>query len=219
VRARDGSDGGHILIGGTGRAGTTLMVQYFTALGFDTGYTLEQARRSSQNAARAGLEHSIARTLRVGERLPYVAKSPYFGPNLGQYVESGALTIRHFVVPVRSLAAATQSRRRVSQEAEARTGDGRVPGGLTKAGLDPRRQRAELSRRLYQLIHTLAVHRVPVLLVPFPEFARDEGVLHECLAPLVAEHGVSAEESAAALESVVVRSLISSDDGVEGTQR
>jgi hypothetical protein len=38
-----GSGHGRILISGTGRSGTTLLVQYFTALGFDTGFTLEQA--------------------------------------------------------------------------------------------------------------------------------------------------------------------------------
>jgi hypothetical protein len=32
----------HILISGTGRAGTTFLVQLFTALGFDTGFDLNR---------------------------------------------------------------------------------------------------------------------------------------------------------------------------------
>lgn len=59
MRSRQGPHADHILIGGTGRAGTTLLVQYFTALGFDTGFTLDQAMQRVDSISRAGLEHSL----------------------------------------------------------------------------------------------------------------------------------------------------------------
>lgn len=94
TRDRRSSEGGHILIGGTGRAGTTLLVQYFTVLGFDTGFTETDARTRVNPVSHAGLEHSLKRTLAKGKSLPYVAKSPYFGANLAQYLEDGQLQIR-----------------------------------------------------------------------------------------------------------------------------
>ena len=80
---------GHLLIGGTGRAGTTLLVQWFTVMGFDTGFTVEEALGRVDPISNAGLEHSLSRTLEIGERLPYVAKSPWFGPKIGDYIERG----------------------------------------------------------------------------------------------------------------------------------
>ena len=47
---------GHIVITGTGRSGTTLLVQFFSALGFDTGYTLEQVKSQVDSRSKSGLE-------------------------------------------------------------------------------------------------------------------------------------------------------------------
>ena len=58
---------GHILIGGTGRAGTTLLVQWFTVMGFDTGFSVEEALDRVDPISNAGLEHSLSRTLEIGE--------------------------------------------------------------------------------------------------------------------------------------------------------
>ena len=203
---------GHILIGGTGRAGTTLLVQWFTVLGFDTGFTLEEALTRTDPISHAGLEHSLARTLEVGAPLPYVAKSPWFGAKLGGYLDSGQLRLRAAIVPLRSLADAAESRRQVSLRAEEAGGPGKHPGGLLGAGRDAararRKQEQQLARRFFELIHTLVSHQVPVYFLRFPEFARGQQDLDSALEPLLRGHGVGREEAMQALARVVRPGLI-----------
>ncbi len=52
--SRTSTQDGHILITGTGRSGTTLLVEYFTALVFDTAHTVETTRRHVDEISRAG---------------------------------------------------------------------------------------------------------------------------------------------------------------------
>lgn len=201
---RSGAGRGHILIGGPGRSGTTLLVQYFSALGFDTGFSLPQALRRVDDLSNAGLEHSLERG-----NLPYVAKSPYFGAKLGRRLDRGDLSVSACVMPVRDLFAAAESRRRVSSTAEAATGDPRHPGGLTFGAVDkPRRQEQRIAVQQYKLVHTLARHQIPLYLVPFPEFATGERDVFDSLRVLLEPHGVTAEESGAALQRVVDPSRI-----------
>lgn len=210
---RQSAADGHILIGGTGRAGTTLLVQWFTVLGFDTGFTLEEALTRTDPISNAGLEHSLSRTLEVGAPLPYVAKSPWFGAKLGGYLDSGQLRVRAAIVPLRSLADAAESRRQVSLRAEEAGGDpGKHPGGILGAGRDggrtARKQEQQLARRFYALIHTLVSHEVPVYFLRFPEFARGQQDLDGALEPLLRGHGVGREEARQALARVVRPELI-----------
>jgi hypothetical protein len=202
---RRSRDDGHILIGGTGRAGTTVLVQYFTVLGFDTGYTIEEAMARVDPISRGGLEHSLGRG-----NLAYVSKSPWFGNHLGVRLEGNELAVRWMIVPIRELHAAAESRREVSRRAEESGRDPHSqPGGLSfGAKGKPKQQEQRLGVQLYRLVHTLARYGVPTLLLPFPEFARDHGVLLHRLGPLLEEHGVSADESLAAYERVVDASHI-----------
>lgn len=210
---RRGTDtSARILIGGPGRSGTTLLVQYFTALGFDTGFTQEQAMLQVNPIANAGLEHSLKRTLEQGRQLPYVAKSPWFGPRLGRYLESGELQISYFVIAIRALEDAAASRRRVSQAAVERGLDPhRQPGGVI-AGNTRGSQEKKLAMQLYRLVETLAAHGVPTLLLHFPRFASDPVHLHTQLRPLHEAHGVSIEESTRALAEVADLGRISTFD-------
>jgi hypothetical protein len=202
---------GHILIGGTGRAGTTLLVQWFTVLGFDTGFTVEEALGRVDPISNAGLEHSLSRTLEVGERLPHVAKSPWFGPKLGDYIDRGELHVEAAILPLRDLTEAAESRRRVSQRAaEAGHDPLKHPGGIL-GGARPgasKKQEQQLARRFYDLVHTLVSHDVPTYFLRFPEFARGQQDPYVALAPLLESHGVSHEEATAALARVVRPELI-----------
>ncbi len=208
TRDRRSSEGGHILIGGTGRAGTTLLVQYFTVLGFDTGFTETDARTRVNPVSHAGLEHSLKRTLAKGKSLPYVAKSPYFGANLAQYLEDGQLQIRGFIVPMRDLRQAAESRRRVTRLAEEAGNEGLFPGGVMNVKANPAGQQRKLAIAFHALIRTLVAYNVPIHFLSFPEFATRKDVLFKQLAPLLAEHGVTIEESRAALASVVKPDVI-----------
>ncbi len=208
---RDAS-GGHILIGGTGRAGTTLLVQWFTALGFDTGFELEEALTRTDPISHGGLEHSLARTLEAGTRLPYVAKSPWFGRKLRDYLDRDELKVKAAIVPMRDLTEAAESRRRVSQAAaEAGLDAGRHPGGLLGAKdptLDARKQERQLARLFFDLVSALVAHDVPIYFLRFPDFARGRQDLYEALRPLLEAHGVTAGEAGDALRTVVRPDLI-----------
>jgi hypothetical protein len=194
------STDGHILIGGPGRAGTTVLVQYFTVLGFDTGYGVDEAMTQVDPISRGGLERSLKR----GD-LTYVSKSPWYANHLGEWIERGELTVRWMIVPVRELFAAAESRREASRRAEEAGLDPEAqPGGLSfGAKRNPRQQEQRLGVQMYKLVHTLAQHGVPTLLLPFPEFARSHDVLLHRLGPLLEAHGVTPEESLAAYERVV----------------
>ena len=204
---------GHILIGGTGRAGTTLLVQWFTAMGFDTGFTLEEAQGGGDPISHGGLEHALSRTLAAGEPLPHVAKSPWFGPKLAAYVARGELRVEAAIVPLRDLYAAAESRRQVSTRAEeAGLDPHKHPGGILGAGRigdeARKKQERQLARRFYELVHTLVALDVPIFFLRFPEFARGEQDLYAALEPLLVRHGVREDLARAALARVVRPELI-----------
>ena len=201
---RSGTNGEHILIGGPGRAGTTMLVQYFTALGFDTGFSLAQATTGVDPISLGGLEHSLGRTIRRGKPLPYVAKSPYFGKRLGEHLDHGDLVIKACIVPLRDLHDAAESRRRVSARAEAAGRDPHdQPGGVLRGrARSSRRQEDILAQRLYDLLHVLSRHHIPTYFLHFPTFVGEAESLFLPLASLLSEHDVSREESDAAHQRV-----------------
>ena len=205
---RRSTDGGHLLIGGTGRAGTTLLVRWFTALGFDTGFTEPDVAARVDPISHGGLEHSLGRTLGRGQHLPYIAKSPYFGQHLAGYLDRGELEIKCFILPMRDLHDAAESRRQVSARAALAGKDpDKHPGGVIKAK-QKRGQEQKLAVQFYGLLHTLVSHDVPIRFLRFPDFASGEQSLFDALEPLLVEHGVTRAESDAALAGVVDPALI-----------
>jgi len=209
TRDRRGNDDGHILITGTGRAGTTLLVQYFTALSFDTGFDLDEARTKVDPISKAGLEHQLSRV-----RLPYVSKSPQYANRLGEVLDNGELAVRACVIPVRQLEDAAASRRRVSAAAASAGKDPqRQRGGLSfHAKRDPGRQEEVLAISFHRLITALVRHDVPIHFLDFPRFAADHDHLFGALQPLLEEHGVTVAESRLAHSSVVDPGLINRFD-------
>ena len=113
---------------------------------------------------------------------------------------------------MRDLFEAAESRRAVSRRAEA---DGRVglpqPGSLTfGASRKPAGQEKQLAMQFYRLVHALVRHDVPTYFLRFPDFARGEQDLYDVPGPLLISHGVTADESAAAMSAVSRPDLIHS---------
>jgi hypothetical protein len=150
-----------LVITGTGRAGTTFLVQLLTELGLDTWYV--QGGRSDDyfDHCSAGLENEMR-----AEASPYVVKNPAFCQTLPALLSSGFFVIDHVLVPIRELDDAAQSRIRVGGA------DGVVPGGLLGTS-DPSAQKGVLAERFHRLMHTLAANEVPHTLLHFPRFALD----------------------------------------------
>ena len=73
----------HLIISGTGRAGTTFLVQLLTELGLDTGF--KDAFSEFHANCNAGMEWNLRR-----EDAPYVVKSPELCEYLDEVLKTSA---------------------------------------------------------------------------------------------------------------------------------
>jgi hypothetical protein len=155
----------HLIISGTGRAGTTFLVQLFTQLGLDTGFSDPNAKISEHT--NAGMEWDLRRR----PNAPYIIKSPALCDRLEELLASGDYVVDHALIPVRDLFSAAESRRDV-----ARKGDFKFLTPLRRGWRrlrNPDQQEMALTGHLYQLIYTLARHDIPTTLLFFPRLAND----------------------------------------------
>jgi hypothetical protein len=180
---------GRIIIAGTGRAGTTFLVQLFTALGFGTGFSLEDSLSGVDGISHAGLERGL-----VDEAAPYVIKSPWFADHLAEALQDERIKIRAALIPIRDLFSAAESRRRVYREASSRGLDPlNHPGSLWYTD-EPQNQEDMLTRQFYKTIFPLIHFEVPIYLPEFPRLVRDPNYLFRSLQPLMEDHGVGHSE-------------------------
>jgi hypothetical protein len=192
-RSRSSAADGRIIITGTGRTGTTFLVQLFTALGFDTGFTVEEALGEVDEISKAGLERVFLDRVN-----PYVIKSPLFIDELMEALESRRIQIHAAIIPMRDLFAAAESRRRVCAEAEARGKSGALhPGSLWHTQI-PEQQEEELAIQFHKAVFSLMRFDVPVIFPEFPLLVRDPRYLFRKMQPLMEEHGVDQAEFLAA---------------------
>lgn len=182
-----------IVITGTGRAGTTLLVQLLTELGQDTGYTGENWRRDYDEHCAAGLEHDI-----TAPDAPRIVKNPGLCETLPDLLARRAVVIEHAIVPVRSLDAAAKSRVWIG-------GQGKTPGGLWGTA-DASAQKAVLAERFHALVEALVQHEVPTTFLAFPRFARDVDYAWQQLGPIVPT--VTREQFGAAFARVARPELV-----------
>ena len=164
-----------IVISGTGRSGTTYLMELFAELGFDTGPWTEA---HYHHVASAGRERNVLKS--AGYR---VVKSPHFCDQVDAAVAAG-IGIEHVIIPVRNIEDAAASRVRV-QEAATGSRDGKgVPGGLwgTTSAED---QASVLSRKLASLVESLVRHDIPMTMLYFPRITTDEDYLFRKLSPLM----------------------------------
>jgi hypothetical protein len=188
-RGRADASGGRIIITGTGRAGTTFLVQLFSFLGFDTGFCSETAMAAVDRISHAGLEHCL-----TAEPNPYVIKSPWFAEELLTALAEGRVAVRAAIVPVRDLVDAAESRRRVCREAAKEGFDPLSHSGALWLTADPAAQEAKLAEAFHRAIYALVKYEIPIYFAEFPRLALDAGHLYRSLEPLLDEHGVTREE-------------------------
>ena len=97
----------HLLITGTGRAGTSFLVKYLAELGLDT-HREHPDGASWDEAAHAGLEDLLL--LEQPKHLPYVIKSPWLTEYIDQVLARDDIVIDGVIIPVRNLVEAATSR-------------------------------------------------------------------------------------------------------------
>ena len=167
----------HLIISGTGRAGTSFLMQLFTVLGLDTGFA-DPLVGIFPNC-NAGME----RDLRSPDA-PYVVKDPRLCDYLDEVMLGGQVMIDHALIPIRDLYASAESRRHVQRsEAESSAGP-ETPGGLWGTVV-PELQEEVLARHFHRLMETLARHDVPTTLLHFPRMINEPEYLYARIAPVL----------------------------------
>jgi len=184
----------HILITGTGRAGTTFLVELFTNLGFDTGFNADSLIDKKDSLGRAGLEHD----LRLDDS-PYVVKDPWFCDYASEILSRSDIFLEHIFIPIRDLTAAAESRRFVT-----RSGNKQISfldkfksllgkkttfaGGLWHTNsLNNGSQEEILLAQLYKLMVAVSSTQCPVTLIKYPRSTKDALYLYEKLKPVLKE--------------------------------
>ena len=157
----------HLVISGTGRAGTTFLVQLLTELGLDTGFP--HANSDINPSCNAGMEWNIKHP-----NAPYIVKNPALCRDLEEVLEARNVVVDCAIIPIRDLYASAESRRTVQRNLKERD----KPGGLILTE-NPREQEAVLATQLHSLIHTLAKHDVPMLWLYFPRLVEDPKYLYD----------------------------------------
>jgi hypothetical protein len=178
-----GTERHHLMIAGTGRAGTTFLVRYLTELGLDT-YLSHHADAQMDHYANAGFEELPI----SGDpaALPYVIKSPWLHEYADELLQSVQLDA--VIVPVRELGEAASSRVLVERDAMHRASPwlakhgtawdswGWSPGGAL-VSLDPVDQARLLAVGFHGLIERLVRDDVPIIFLSFPRMALDAAYL------------------------------------------
>ena len=153
----------HIIITGTGRSGTTFLMQLFTVLGLDTGFA--NTDESIDHISNAGMERDLA-----DPELPLIVKSPWMCEYLcDELFSNPSLKVVHAIVPMRALSDAAESRRRVQRESGLECP---TPGGLW-GWSRPGDQEILLVQQVYRLLVTFAVHGIQMTILDFPRLAID----------------------------------------------
>jgi hypothetical protein len=181
----------HLLIAGTGRTGTSLLVRMLTACGLDTELS-RNAKAFWDPTANAGLETI---PLLAGEH-PYVVKSPWSHQFIQQLLDNPAIHVDGVLVPVRRLEEAAASRIVLeiqqmyrSQPALLDLQDdwtewAAVSGGVTYS-LQPLDVARILAHSFHRLIEALVEREIPVHFLAFPRFCTDLDYLRRALGPIL----------------------------------
>lgn len=184
----------HALITGTGRAGTSFLVELLTHLGLDTGYTPEELIKKKYDIGRAGFEYDIRL-----ENCPYIVKSPWFCDYAEEVFDREEIGIDHIFVPIRNLNAAAQSRIHVTKsgiKTQSRWSRFLIalglrgtnyPGGIWHTGgsLKPADQELVLLNQLYKLMLASSKEHIPITLINYPLLTKDSEYLYKKLKPIL----------------------------------
>ena len=179
----------HVVITGTGRSGTSFLVELLTHLGLDTGYSPDDVSNKKNKIARAGLETDIRH-----EDAPYIVKNPHFCDYVEEVIARDDIVIEHVFVPFRDLHAAAESRRFVHGAALAELPWHKrlrslwkkkgFAGGLWHTS-DKGDQEEILLNQVYKLFLALSNTGIPVTLVKYPRIVTDSAYLYEKLKPVL----------------------------------
>lgn len=176
----------HLLIAGTGRAGTSALVQYLNGLGLETHLSRPGGSADWHDSAQAGFEDLPLYT--NGDDLPYVIKSPLTYQIIDQILNDAKIGLDAVLIPMRPLVEAAASRSIVQLQAMHQ--DARwmaevatpwehlaaAPGGAIFS-VSPIDQARLLAVGFHWLVERIVQTDVPVVLLSFPRLVTDPDYL------------------------------------------
>lgn len=196
IKAEYKDSSGRIFVSGTGRAGTSFLMQLFTDLGLDTGFEVSLEKGAVDKLPNATNSPVYFETARAGferniflHNNPLIVKSPYLCDHVDDLILSG-IKIRHLVIPIRDVAQAAQSRRFVQKATKGESDSGAVAGGLWDTE-NAKEQEEVLALKLCRLIEAGARNNIPMTFLSFPHFVRDADYTYDKLRfmlPLVSKN-------------------------------
>ena len=141
-----------VVIGGTGRAGTTFLMKVLTYLGLNTGFSVEELDNHIDPETLGGLE--VAGTER--EKGAYFIKSPNYSFQIPRLANQ--YKIDYAIICIRDLHDASMSR----------VNNGLNNGGLWMAS-DFESQKNQNLKAVYQFIYDCSVYCIPVKIINFQD--------------------------------------------------
>jgi hypothetical protein len=183
----------HLLIAGTGRAGTSFLVRYLTELGLDTHLSRAGASAGWHEHANAGLEDL---PLSDTDDLPYVIKSPWAYQYIEDLLANPTMELDAVVVPMRDLVEAAASRciielrdrydkmpwmGKFSQTWEHFA---QTPGGVIFS-TNPVDEARLLAVGFHHLLDQLVKADIPIVMLSFPRLIEDRDYLYRKLVPVL----------------------------------
>jgi hypothetical protein len=205
----------HLLIAGTGRAGTSVLVQILDACGLETEISRRAGNVGWHDKAKAGIETVPI----LGVDHPYVVKSPWAYQFIGEMLARPDIQIDGAIIPVRDLSEAAASRvilelvdRYEKFTDLATTTDatwkewGGTPGGVTYS-LEPLDQARILAHSFHQLIEQLTAREIPIYFIHFPRFVNDLEYMFRCLTTILPKT-LSLEDFKQRIAPIVDRDLV-----------
>jgi hypothetical protein len=183
----------HLIIAGTGRAGTSLLVRYLTECGLETHIT-RNGDSSWNEDANAGLEDLPL----PGIDCPYVIKSPWFFEYVDALVQRKDIIVDAVIMPVRDLVEASASRSILELKAIHTNIDfidrmktwetwAYTPGGIVYS-MNPIDQARILALGFYKTVHALVRRGIKIVFLEFPRFVEDADYLYDQLTDFLPKH-------------------------------
>ncbi|HEF4780142.1 TPA: hypothetical protein SAP37_005276 [Burkholderia multivorans] len=180
----------HLIVAGTGRAGTSFLVQFLTACQLETHLSRNPGSKLDEHA-NAGLEDVLA----VDGDFPYVVKSPWLYEFIDDLLGRDDIKIDAVIMPMRDIVEAASSR--ITVELRGRLGAvgaheeyttwetwASTPGGVVYS-LNPLDQARILAMGFHRVVHALVRKNIPIIFLDFPRLIEDGEYLYERLRPII----------------------------------
>lgn len=162
-----------IVITGTGRCGTTFLIQLLTNLGYNTGYTPDEAQGelNKNPDLRGGIEHGLGSD-RFSNSM--IVKNPEF-LKVDKFKKVG--DVRHVIIPIRNLQATAESRGNQSG----------AYGGYCFGANSVETQKTANAKLFYHFIEYLTSEEIPFTIMNFPRIINDQIYCFNSLRPIFAD--------------------------------